>query len=298
MAIQKFEHAELRVTDLEQALEFHTEVLGLVELARDGNRAVYLGCGIDENYDVALTNGGTGVEHFAFDVTSEDDLDDYGRRLANMGIQTETRTDAEPGQARALRFKAPSGHTLELAVLDHQDGYLQVGAPKRPRGRGAAPVDIDHISVVASDVRALVDFLREGLGFVVSDVFQPAPDVWGAAWLRVGEHHHDLALLEARGADESLHHLAWSMESIDHIKRGLDYLAQRGLPVEVGPGRHSIGSNVFAYFQTPGGNRYEFSAEMARVTTRGAEPGVWSELFPQGFSAWGHAPPESFQRGS
>lgn len=297
MAIQQMAHAELRVDDLQAALEFHTEVLGLVELAREGD-AVHLGCGLDDNVDVVLTPGGTGVKTVALDVTSGEDLDRYEQRLGELGVATSRRTGGVPGVERSLAFQAPSGHAFELVVLEQGRGYTQNWKGGAKRGRGAGPTDLDHISLATTDVRALVEFLKAGLDFHVSDVVEPAPGFWAAAWTRTGEYHHDVAIVASRAPEATLHHIAWTMESMDHIKQGLDLLAIHGHMVEIGPGRHSIGSNLYAYFRGPGGNRHEFSAEMPRVTNRELEPRVWTELIPQGFSAWGHQPPEDFPAGS
>lgn len=298
MPLQKLAHAELKVDDVDQALGFHIETLGLTELARD-NGTVFLGCGVDDNYDLALTAGGSGVAHFALEVTSDGDLEAYGERLTDMGIEVESRDGGEPGQKKSIRFTAPSGHVIELVTLEQRQCYLHPGSARQTR-RGVAPLDVDHITLLTPDVKGLVDFLTEALDFKVSDVFSPAPGVWAAAWTRVGEHHHDVAMLGGPDLPPhlSLHHLAFGMTSMDHIKQGADALAQANFPLEVGPGRHGIGANLFAYFYAPGGNRYELTAEMARAADPKVEPNMWSELFPKGFSAWGQAPPESFQGGS
>src|SRR5712691_894056 len=211
MALQKLAHVEVLIDDVEKALEFHTGVLGLVEVAREDG-TVYLGCGADENYDIALTDGGTGVVHFAFEV-SEEELGEWAKRLSDAGVEVEERRDGEPGQARALRFSTPSGHAMELAVLEKTENYLHPGAPKRTRLKGAAPLDLDHLTLRAQDVKGLVEFLQGTLDFHVSDVFQPAPEVWGAAWTRVGEYHHDLAVIGTPSPQETLDHVAWAMES-------------------------------------------------------------------------------------
>lgn len=298
MAIQKLAHAELRVQDSQRALEFYREVMGLVEIGREGG-TVYLGCGLDQNYDLAITQGGTGVAHFAFQVDGEDDLARYRERLESAGIKVEVRNGAEPGQARGIRFGLPTGHQMELVVVEDRRAYLRPCASVSRR-RGVTPNDVDHItlSVHAPNVRRLAEFLRDVLGFYISDIFQPAPGVWAAAWTRVGEYHHDLAILGAQeDAGWSLHHLAWAMDGIDHMKRFADQLADWGLPLEYGIGRHGLGGNLYGYFIEPGGNRFEISAEMPRATNRAAEPVVWTD-FPQAASAWGQLPPESFARGS
>lgn len=296
MGILKVAHADLAVADVAETLVFHTELLGLTEIGNtDGT--VFLGCGIDNNYDLALVPGGTGVRHFALQVDSEDDLVYYGKRLAELGVATQMRGDAAPGQGKALRFQAPDGHSMELVLSADRPIYLHPSASEQTRYRGFAPLDADHITLRSNDVRGLIDFLVTALDFKVSDVVEPAPGTWAAAWARVGEYHHDVAVIGAQDASESLDHFAWSMDSMEHVKRAADMLSRAGIPLETGPGRHGVGGNLYAYFWSPGGNRYELSAEMPRTVSPTAEPKFWND-FPKAFSAWGALPPESFQRGS
>ncbi|MGQ4597936.1 VOC family protein [Nocardia sp. R6R-6] len=297
MAIQQLAYAKLRVNNMEEALAFHTEVLGLVELARDGD-AVHLGCGLDDGVDLVLTPGGTGVDTIALDVTSPEDLERVERRLNELGVAVQRRTGSVAGVDRSIAFAAPSGHVFELVVLEQGRGYVKNWRRDARRGGGVDPVDLDHISLVTPDVRALATFLREALDFRVSDFVEPTPGFWAAAWTRCGQYHHDIAIVASKTPDLTLHHIAWTLESMDHIKRGLDLLAINGHMIEVGPGRHSVGSNLFAYFKAPGGNRHEFSAEMPRLANPEAEPGAWEALMAQGFSAWGQRPPEGFEVGS
>lgn len=296
MSIQKLAHAELVVEDLEKALQFNLEVMGLTELARD-NGVVYLGCGGDDNYDLALVGGGTGLSHFAFQVESEEDLKHYAGRLKEAGIGSEERTDGEPGQIKALRFAIPSGQQMELVIVEDRPHYLNPASPKHRRLRGIAPLDVDHITLRNGEqVKEVGEFLRDILDFRVSDVFEPAPGVWGAAWLHVGDYHHDLAIMGGPPGN-NLDHLAWTMDGMDHIKKSADLLAQLDIPLETGPGRHGIGANLYGYFWSPGGNRYELSGEMSRAADAKAPTNTWSD-FPKAFSAWGALPPESFDHGS
>src|SRR5579883_1837278 len=106
MALQKLAHAVLRVQDLDAALAFNTEVFGLIELGRAG-QTVYLGCGGDNNYDLGLVQGGTGVLDFGIQVESEDDLRYYARRLTELGVRSALESDREPGEQKALRFALP-----------------------------------------------------------------------------------------------------------------------------------------------------------------------------------------------
>ncbi|MEU0797536.1 VOC family protein [Amycolatopsis sp. NPDC005961] len=291
MGISQVAHAELAVADLDEAIGFHTDVLGMRELGRaDG--AVRLSVGIDGGCDLVLTAGGTGVRRFALRVDDVADLDRYAKRLAEAGVATETRTDEHPGVVQALRFQAPSGHAMELAVLSTGPQYVHPA--KAPHRGGIRALDFDHITVQAQDPKPLVDFLVELLDFQVSDIFAPAPGVIGAAWCRASTLHHDIAIISTPEAGKSLHHYALGMESFDHLKVAADELGRHGVPIEVGPGRHGVGGNVYTYFWAAG-NRYELSAEMPRV--RRNDPVVWDD-FPKAFSPWGLQPPESFGHAS
>jgi catechol 2,3-dioxygenase len=295
MAIQKVAHVEINVPDVGAALEFHTDTLGLVEIGREGDTA-FLGCGLDDTYDLALRGGGgTGLAHVALQVAGDEDLDAYAERLKGMGVDTQSSTNGEPGQGRALRFSAPSGHTFELVPPAEDKPYLQPAMAQHPRS-GITPTDLCHVTLRTGDVKGLAEFLVQALDFKISDVFEPGPDVWAAAWTRAGDWHHDIAIIGG-GPDETLDHVAFEMDGIDHIRRTADALAQAELPLEAGPGRHGIGGNIYAYFWAPGGNRYELSAEMPRTVNPNAPHNVYND-FPKAFSAWGAMPPESFQKGS
>ncbi|MCW2986969.1 MAG: glyoxalase/bleomycin resistance protein/dihydroxybiphenyl dioxygenase [Conexibacter sp.] len=294
MGIQKVAHVELGVDDVEATLEFHEHVLGLHEMAREDG-VVYLGAGADEDYDLALSEG-RGIRHLGLEVTSTEDLDHYAGRLAELGVSSARSQDAEPGQSDALRFTAPSGHSIELVVSAGRRLYLQPAGGPHARLKGIAPLDLDHVTLRAQDVKGLVEFLVQALDFRLSDSFQPAPGVWGAAWTRTSDFHHDVAIIGSPDASESLDHVAWTMDGIDHLKRAADQLARVKVPLEAGPGRHNLGGNLYTYFIAPGGHRYELSGEMPRIAAPD-DARVWED-FPTAYSAWGAMPPESFQHGS
>jgi catechol 2,3-dioxygenase len=291
MSITQGAYAELAVDDLEGAVGFHVDVLGMVELGRE-NGTVGLGCGVDGRCDLVLREGGTGVRVVALEVESEDDLERYAGRLAERGVGAEHRSDPHAGVARALRFAAPSGLETELVVANGGPAYLNPG--EAGSRRAIAPLDFDHITLKVPDPGAMVDFLTGALGFSVSDEMRPAPDTLVAAWTRAGDQHHDIAMFKGP-PQQTLHHYALRLESFDHLKHAADLLAAAGVPIETGPGRHRVGGNVYLFFWAPGGNRYEFSAEMPRVG--GGATRVWTDL-PTAFSTWGAMPPQSFADGS
>jgi catechol 2,3-dioxygenase-like lactoylglutathione lyase family enzyme len=65
MNLHRLAHVVLRVDDVDAALEFYGRALGLVEVARAHGTA-YLTGRTNAGWDLALTTGGRGLDHFAF----------------------------------------------------------------------------------------------------------------------------------------------------------------------------------------------------------------------------------------
>jgi catechol 2,3-dioxygenase len=295
--VKKFEHATLRVTDLEAAVEFYTDVLGLVELDR-AEGTVYLGCGLDENYDLGLVERGTGLYHFAVRVPADETLSTAESRLSEAGIDVERTGGAEPGQTGGVRFSLPSGVDMELVTVadtDYHHPTESVGDRRR-----VTPRDVDHVNVMSWDVDRDLAVLTDHLDFRVSDKIVGESGFTIQAWARRGEFHHDVALSTADNVAYTLHHLSFEMEGIDHIKAACDRLTDAGHRLELGPNRHNAGANNFAYLWTPGGNRIELTAEMATVD-EGAATGVREiDREENTVSSWGgvEPTPEFLETGS
>lgn len=261
------EHATVGVEDIDAAVEFYTQVMGLGELTREDGVA-YLACGRDSNFDVAVAEGDTGLEHVAFRVDGSDTIEEYATHFDTVGIEFERRDGTEPGQTAGLRFRLPSNIAVELVVVDDA-GYPHSDESSHPDRPDVAPLDFDHVNVrtpsLEADVRCLVD-----AGFAISEIIGTTDD-WTQVFVRGSHEHHDIALgplgSDSDRSSGSLHHIALQYSGIDHMKRGIDALAHADIPLERGLGRHYAGDNLFAYFWAPGGTRVEFVAEMANVYT-------------------------------
>lgn len=288
---QRAEHVELRVEDVDRTVEFFTTVIGLTEVARADGR-VYLGCGLDENWDVAFSEGSPGLEHVAFRV-DEGELSRLEHQLAAAGVATERRDGREPNQVRALRFTLPTGVAAEVVtVADNR--YHMLARPAHPR-RGIAPLDLDHIGISTTDVAGTAAFFLDHLGFRETEHTEPDSTTreWFTAFLRKGQLHHDVSVIRGTG---TVHHVALALSNMEHIKVACDSLAAAGIRVEMGPSRHGVGGNLFAYARLPGGHRFELSAEMALLDDE-TPPKTWYDT--SGVDAWGdvaqRVPPGFFE---
>ena len=295
--VRRFEHAVLQVTDRDAAIAFYTDVLGLVELERE-NGTVYLGCGLDGNYDIGLTEGGTGIEHFAIRVESADELARYESRLQAADIDTERIDGAEPNQVEGVRFTLPTGVDMELVTVADRHYHHPTDAVENRSP--AAPRDVDHINLMSWDVERDLEVLVDPLEFAVSDEIVGETGFTMQAWTRSGELHHDVALSTADNVAYTLHHLSFEVDGVEHMKTICDRVAQAGHRLELGLNRHNAGANDFAYLWTPGGNRIELTAEMATVDA-GAETAVREiDRTTNTVSSWGgvEPTPEFLEKGS
>ena len=64
-------HVQVRVTDLEEALHFYRDVLGLVETGRDGAGRVYFKAWDERDHNSVVVRQAdrAGIDHFAFKVS-------------------------------------------------------------------------------------------------------------------------------------------------------------------------------------------------------------------------------------
>ncbi len=83
MGILRLSHVEIRVPDLELATAYYSEVVGLLETAREPER-VFMKCWDEhQHHSVVLVYAPThGLNSFGFKVTDAADLDHYARQAA------------------------------------------------------------------------------------------------------------------------------------------------------------------------------------------------------------------------
>jgi catechol 2,3-dioxygenase len=115
-------HVHLKVADIERALGFYRDVLGLRIRQRWGDSAVFLAVD-DYHHDIALNTwesrggqppapGTTGLFHLALLYPNRPALADALRRLIVAGIPLEGAADH--GVSEALYLRDPDGNGVEL----------------------------------------------------------------------------------------------------------------------------------------------------------------------------------------
>lgn len=121
--LRKIGHVVLNVTDLDAAVRFYTEVLGLCVTDRypDGmvpGGMVFLCVGTD-HHGVALVGGARKAErsslnHFAFEVGSLDEVFRARAWLRARGVPLHFEGRRRAGCQVAIEFQDPDGNNLEI----------------------------------------------------------------------------------------------------------------------------------------------------------------------------------------
>lgn len=115
----------LYVDDLDAALAFYRDVLGLEFMGRQDGRHVFFRCGdrmlllfdpqeTSRSGSSLPQHGAHGPGHIAFCVRPED-VDDWQRHLDQHGVPLEKIRDWPQG-GRSLYFRDPAGNSLEVAT--------------------------------------------------------------------------------------------------------------------------------------------------------------------------------------
>jgi catechol-2,3-dioxygenase len=152
------------------------------------------------------------------------------------------------------------------------------------------PTKLGHLVLKVQDIQRSVAFYQDVVGLKVSDWIDDR-----MVFMRAGQDHHDLALLqlpaeqlEQQDPNSSrLEHFSYHVESIDEINQITEMLLDRGIKIDRGVGRHGPGNNTFIVFKDPDGNNVEFYSDMLQVTEEAPyEPSVWSSSEMQTFDQW------------
>jgi catechol 2,3-dioxygenase len=278
--ILRLQHVEVRTPDLELSAAYYTEVLGLLETAREDDR-IFLKCWDEqEHHSVVLRAAPSyGLDHMAFKVAEASDLDHYSERLASAGVPVKRYASRElgPGWGEAIRFDAPSGHVVELVYGMQKVGNMlpMTNPPPRPQNLvGIAPPRLDHVFITAEDVDETTRFFRDLLDFRLTEQILANDGHQLATWLERSHSPHDLAMIT--GPNGGLHHFAFWLDDWNAVREAADTLAYYGVDIDVAPTRHGVTRGYTTYFFDPVGNRNELFTGGYWVDPD-FEPVTWTE---------------------
>lgn len=277
MGISRIEELHFGVEDVEECIRFFSD-FGLVQAESEHQGALfvtpvgqrlYLRPASDEILPPALEEGST-IREMIWGVDNEATLQQLATAL---GTDREVTTDADgtvhthdhTGFGIGLRITQPNP-----AELSHRGSNATgaIGRWNQPLDRlgGAEPYRFCHVALFirTEGWENSVAFYTERLGFRVTDQLLDM-----GTFMQAQDDADQHTLLLAHRADRTaINHVAYEVSNFDEVVEGGNHMVAAGWKESRRFGRHTIGSNVFRFFQAPCGGRVELAADMDRVDDR------------------------------
>lgn len=244
---------ELALPGAAEAHRWMVEIWGCADAGRIDDTWYLRGSGTDP-YLVALSDHADRFVRSTTFTCSPDRLAQVAHAAARRGLNAAPCTSRDPGDGHGLVVELAEGECLRFLV------DAQAVAPIAGHARASRrvmPVKLTHVVFNSADAEASADLVEDVLGFRVSDRTR------GMVFVRCNHAHHSTAF--ARAGFSSLNHVAFEMDDLDAVMRGIGNMRDHGFAPAWGPGRHGPGNNVYAYYIAPFGPVIEYSTAVETV---------------------------------
>lgn len=293
--IAHLSHVELLTPKLEESTRFFVDIMGMAESGRNDDSVYLRGWDDYEHHSLQLTAASMpGIGHYALRASSPQALQRRVAVLEKTGLGVGWKDD-NVGHGPAYCFTDPDGHKLEIY---YETEWYKPPENLRPAlknqvsrfpDNGIGLRRIDHINLLAKDVRANRIFMQEALGARMTEQVIFDDDSEKAAWVTFTNKSYDVAISEDwTGTRGRLHHITYAVDNREAILRAADICLEHGVFMETGPHKHAIQQTFFLYVYEPGGNRFEIANAGARlILAPDWQTIVWSEAERKKGQAWG-----------
>jgi len=269
-------YARLGTADIEGALRFATENIGLQVVRREENRAYVRGDNRD--HDICYVQGDPADHVLAFELADEEALQAATGELEAAGISIRCGTAAECADRRVVAFVTfadPTGNRFELVIRPYK-------ATRRYfPSRDAGITEFSHVGLRTTNAPRDERFWTTHFNIRANDWIGPA------GLLSFDKVHHRIALFPADRP--GIQHVNFQVASIDDIMRSWYFLTDRQVRIVFGPGRHATSGAMFLYFEGPDGVVYEYSHGVRMIDDPAYRPRQFP-FSPDAFCVWGAKP--------
>jgi catechol 2,3-dioxygenase-like lactoylglutathione lyase family enzyme len=267
-------HAVFETTDVERLCGYYTDVIGLIVVAKTKDRC-YLASKLGALTIELRPGSSVGCRKISFEIAPDTDLSEAARALEKHGIRGERSNDPAPGIAHTLSFKDPKDTEIELFTA-----WNSLANGTEPKG--AEAIKLGHLAYFAPDLQKILEFYGGVLGFRVSD--------WIADYflfMRCNPDHHAVNFVRDQRAH--MHHVAFELADIVHLKNACDVLARHQIDIIWGPVRHGPGHNISIYHRNPDDQVVELFCELDQMKDEELgyfDPRPWHRDNPQRPKVW------------
>ena len=256
-------HVQVRVLDIDEAVQHYTELLGMIETDRDDQGRVYLKAWTEvDKFSLVLREADEpGCDFMGFKVIDEAALNQLEKDLVAHGLEVEQLPEGELKDCgRRIRFTVASGHAFELYADKTYTGKWGVSDVKPeawPRGlKGMKAVRFDHCLFYGPNLAAVYDVFVNVLGFHLAEQVIDPEGTRVAQFLTVSMKEHDIAFIHSDKPGQ-FHHASFFLETWEDVLRAADLISMTDTSIDIGPTRHGLTHGKTIYFFDPSGNRNE-----------------------------------------
>ena len=283
-------YVALNVTDLDRALKFYRDLIGLT-LQEQRDDALFLRCSDDHHNLVLYRAAEPGIRRMGFELESPADLTRARAYVAEQGWPVRDLTADEAcalNQGPTFRFRIPDfSLTFEF--------YAEIDRAATPFVPTQARIQrLGHVVIGAQQPEKVLATLTGQLNFKVSDHFGDQ-----VTFMRCfpNPYHHSFGI--ARADRDKFHHVNFMVSDVDDVGRAMNRLRKNGVEIVYGPGRHDISNSIFLYYLDPDGLTVEYSFGMEEFAEVGAREARKLPMLPEILDCWGGMPAPRFaQTGS
>ena len=283
MDIRALGYLILSSPQVDEWSRYGQEVLGMMAGADSGDR---LFLRIDDRpYRVAVQPGDTeSVLAIGWEVATSAALETAATELEAAGVEVERDTGALAKERRVtdvLSFVPPGGQIRHEVFVGPELDYTPFVSPTSVSGFVTGDLGFGHVVLGVPDLKEAEDFYVGTMGFRLTDSMTLGGN--RVLFLHCNGRHHSLAIGQAPAGAPPLNHIMLEVDSIDDVGHALDRIADRGVRLRQGLGRHTNDEMVSFYVATPGGFSVEYGYG-ARVV----DDATWLPSETTRGSYWGH----------
>ncbi|MCY4551086.1 MAG: VOC family protein [Defluviicoccus sp.] len=284
--LQDIRYVRVGTADLDSAIAFGTDILGLQLVGREGKSAYFRSDKVEvrgdtRDHTLVYTEGDPADHRIGFELKDPSKIDAVASALDDAGFPVRAGTPEECVSRRVrdlVMATDPSGNNIEIVGRPYHSGVRYYP------GRDAGVTEFSHIGMFSTDANRDEAFWTGVFNARVSDWVGEAP------FFRINTVHHSLVLFPSNRS--GIQHINHQVEDLDDVMKSYYFLKQQGVRIVWGPGRHPVSTAIMVYFEGPDGVTYEYSVGVKHILPEQEATYRPRQFPPEKFSLcmWGSEP--------
>jgi catechol 2,3-dioxygenase-like lactoylglutathione lyase family enzyme len=183
----------------QESLDFFERIMGMDVVAREGQSVYLRGWDDYQRWSLKLTESqSSGIGYLGLRAWNEETLERRAALIEATGLGDGWEDAGDLGLGRSYRFRDPDGHRFKLYSETERYDPPEHLRPAHKNvhgkytGRGIAIKRLDHINILAADVKANREFCVDTLGYRLYERIERNDGSEAGAWMSLSIAAHEL----------------------------------------------------------------------------------------------------------